>query len=72
MAKKLYEWSALLRCQLVIAADTEAEAREEIKTYEKAWVTLRDCPPEVFDIELVDVRDPKPGDLKDEAHVVVH
>ena len=39
---KLYEFSALVRCGVVIAANSEKEAREEIKSYERAWFETGD------------------------------
>ena len=70
MEKKLYEFSASVRCGVVIAAVSEKEARKEIETYERAWFETGDFK-EVDEVELVDVREPKSSDLNDEAHVVV-
>ncbi len=67
---KLYEFNALIRCDLVIAAESEAKAREAIKTYERAWFETGEFI-EVSDVELIDVREPKSNDLDDEAHIVV-
>jgi hypothetical protein len=69
MSKKLYEFSAMVNCHLVVAADNEKAAREEIKTYERAWFETGDAG-EVTDIELIDIRNPKSTDLNDEAHVI--
>jgi hypothetical protein len=73
---KLYEFNALIRCSVVIAAKSEKEAREEIKTYERSWFETGDfievC---TGDIELVDVRKSESDnldDLSDEAHVIVN
>ncbi len=67
--KKLYEFGALISVHLVIAADSESQAREEIKTYKRRWFGKGDIG-EVSDVELVDVREPKTSDLDDEAHVI--
>ena len=67
---KLYEFSALVSCSVVIAADSEKLARETVKTYERAWFETGDVG-EVSDIQLVDVREPKSTDLDDEAHIVL-
>jgi hypothetical protein len=68
MKKKLYEFSAMLTCNIVIAANNEKEARKEIKTYKTTWYEFGDFIG-VSDVELVDVRDT--NNPKDEAHFVV-
>ena len=70
MPKKLYEFTALLKCALVIAADTEADARETIQTYERHWYEGGDFIG-VSDIELVDVREADQDSIKDFAHEIV-
>ena len=70
--KKLYEFTALLKCSLVVAADSEEQAREEIKTFEAAWYETGDVVG-VVDVDLFDVRDPStqnPVELKDLAHII--
>lgn len=72
--KKLYEFNALVNCNVVIAANSEAEARKEIETYERAWFETGDfiC---VQDVDLFDIREPDDQDedtLNDLAHVVVY
>ena len=70
MRQKLYEFSALINYHLVVAAATEVEARAEIKTYEKAWLTGDFIA--VSDVELVDVRKPTNKEaVIDEAHIIV-
>jgi len=68
--KKLYEFTALLECAYIVAADTEEKAREAIKTYEKAWIESGDFIG-VQDVDLVDVRDADQDCLEDLAHEVV-
>lgn len=68
----LYEFTALLECSAVISANSEAEAREEIATWERAWVDTGEIVG-VKDVDLFDVREPKsPDTVKDEAHVVLN
>lgn len=62
----LFEFTAILRCAAVVKADTEAEARAEIETWERSWVDVGELQ-EASDVELVDVRD---GD-SDDAHISV-
>ncbi len=71
--KKLYEFFALLNCSDVVAANSEAEARKEIETYERAWFDTGDFIG-VQDVDLVDVQEPDSQDediLNDLAHTVV-
>ena len=71
--KKLYEFSALLNCSVVVAANSEVEARKEIETYERAWFDTGDFIG-VQDVDLVDVQEPDSQDediLNDLAHTVV-
>ena len=70
MSKKLYEFTALIKCAIVIAADSKSQAREEVETYERRWFKVGEFVG-VSDVELIDVRKPKSSDLEDEAHVVV-
>ena len=67
--KKLYEFTALLRCSVVVAAKTEKDARKEIETYEREWFETGEFI-DVSDVNLFDVRKPKSKDLSDEAHVI--
>ena len=67
---KLYEFGALIKCGVVIAADSEEDARREIETYERAWFETGNFLA-VADVELVDVREPKSSDLDDEAQVIL-
>jgi len=69
MAKKLYEFSALLNYHYVVAADSEKAAQAEIKSYEKSW--LNGDFVAVSDVQLVDVRKCKRKDLTENAHIVV-
>jgi len=69
--KKLYEFTASLKCAAVIAAESEDEARAAIETWEISWT---DCGEliGVEDVDLLDVREAKASDLSDEAHHVVN
>lgn len=68
---KLYEFTAMARCDLVVAAESEEEARKEVDSLERAWFETGDFM-DISDVELIDVREPKSDDLKDEAHIVVN
>ena len=69
--KNLYEFTALLNCGVVVAADNEAAARKAIETWGRAWVDTGDFLG-VSDIELSCTRYPDPNcDLKDLAHEIV-
>ena len=69
--KRLYEFTALLECAVVIAADSEPEARAAIKTWGKAWIETGDFIG-VSDVELSEVRDIDPDcELSDLAHEIV-
>lgn len=73
MSKKLYEYKALLECSVIVAADNENAAREEVKTYEKAWIETGDFV-EATSITLLSVLNPGTEDedvLNDLAHVVI-
>jgi len=70
MAKKLYEFTAILTCALVIAADNEADARKAIETYERHWYEGGDFIG-VSDVELNDVREADQKCLEDLAHEIV-
>jgi hypothetical protein len=70
MAKKLYEFTALISCAYVVAADNENDAREAIKTYERAWFETGDLIG-VSDVELADVREADQNCLQDLAHEIV-
>lgn len=66
MKKNLYEFSALIACSVVIAADNEAAARAEIESYEKAW----------FEGDFIAVSDVQleravPAETLEDAHVVM-
>ncbi len=67
--KKLFEFTALLECAYVVAADDEKSAREAIKTYEKTWFTSGDFLG-VQDVQLSDVRDADQDCLNDLAHEI--
>ena len=71
--KKLYEFTALLECSIIVAAENEESARKEIETYEKAWIETGDFVG-VQDVDLFDVKNPDSQDeetLNDLAHVIV-
>jgi len=67
--KKLYEFTALLECSYVVAAEDEKTAREAIETFERAWFESGDFIG-VCDVDLVDVREADPDCLEDLAHEV--
>lgn len=74
MALKLFEFRQSLECAVVVAAETEAQARDAIKTWEKAWIETGDFLGVDGEPDLVDTRDPRsqdPDDLRDEAHEIV-
>ena len=71
--KKLYEFTALVNCDIIVAANSEAEARKEVETYEQAWFETGDFVG-VYDVDLFDIREPDSQDedvLNDLAHVVI-
>jgi hypothetical protein len=68
MSKKLFEFTAHVRCAAVVAADTEEEARKAIETWERAWFETGDVVG-VVDVDLFDVRESE--DAEEEAHEVV-
>ena len=71
--KKLFEFAALLKCAVVVAAESEEDAREAIKTWERAWFETGDLIG-VNDVDLVDIREIKDSEmdsLHDLAHEVV-
>jgi len=71
--KNLYEFTALLECSCIVAADDEESAKKEIKNYKKAWIETGEFV-DVVDVDLLDVRDAESQDedkLHDLAHVVV-
>lgn len=71
MSKKLYEFTALIECSVIIAADNEKVAREEVETYEKAWIETGDFTG-VAHFDLAGVRSTgTEDDLNDLAHVVI-
>ena len=57
-------------CSAVIHADSEAEARTEVETWENAWHDTGDMN-EVVDVDLTDVCDLRASDPMDEAHVAI-
>ena len=73
--RMLYEFTQYLQCNVVVAAENEQQAREAIKTWERAWIETGDficCLDETP--ELVDEREPSSQDretLEDEAHEIV-
>jgi len=68
--KKLYEFTALLECAYIVAADDEQSAKEAVKTFERAWFESGDFIG-VSDVYLVDVRDADQECLEDLAHEIV-
>jgi hypothetical protein len=71
--KKLYEFSAYLKCAIVIAAEFEDEARAELETWESSWNDVGEIL-ESVGVDLLDVRDPHGQtrrELEDEAHVIL-
>jgi hypothetical protein len=75
MKKKLFEFRQALECAVVVAAETEEQARNAIKTWERAWIETGDFLGVQNDVpELVDVRIPKYQNiehLRDVAHEVL-
>ena len=68
--KKLYEFTALLRCSYVVAADNEKSAREIVEKYERTWFESGDFLG-VSDVDLVDVREAEQESIEDLAHEIV-
>lgn len=74
MIRKLFEFRQSLECAVVVAARTEKEARNAIKTWEKAWIETGDFLGVSGDPELADVRKPSAQDedtLLSESHHLV-
>jgi hypothetical protein len=74
MALKLFEFRQSLECAVVVAAETEEQARNAIKMWEKAWIENGEFIGVGGEPELVDTRDPRsqdPDDLRDDAHEIV-
>lgn len=69
--KKLYEFTANIKCAVVVAAESEELARASIETWERAWVDSGELL-DVSDVDLFDAREAKTSDLSVEAHVVVN
>ena len=73
--RMLYEFTQYLQCNVVVAAENEQQAREAIKTWERAWIETGDFICCIDDTpELVDEREPHSQDrdaLEDEAHEIV-
>ncbi len=69
---KLYEYSILLRCATVVAADSEEAATAAVKTMSADGIKLHTEFMGVADIDLLDTRDMKAKNPHDEAHIVVH
>lgn len=70
--KKLFEFTQLIECSAVIAAETEELARKELAGWSsETWVNTGELIGEKSEPELLSVREPKSPDLEDEAHVVV-
>ena len=70
--KKLYEFTALLKCSCIVAAENEDLARAEIQDYESAWHDTGELVG-VVDVDLLDIREADSQDedvLNDLAHVV--
>lgn len=55
--KMLYEFTALVSCAAVIAAESREEALEHLKTWERAWVDSGSIIG-VSDIEFSEMREP--------------
>lgn len=68
-AVRLYEFSALVRYDVVVAAVDEGDAREAISTWEQ-WPSVAEMR-EVSDVELTDVRD-MPEQTEDMADDLAH
>jgi len=69
---KLYEFTALLKCSVVVAAKTEEKARAAIETWEKAWIETGDFIG-VTDVDLFDVREIDPNCcIEDQAYEIVN
>lgn len=74
MDKKLFEFRQSLECAVVVAAETEEQARNAIKTWERAWIETGDFLGVAGEPELADVRSPSGQDddtLRNEAHHLV-
>ena len=67
--KKLFEFSAMVQCNAVIAAESEEEAREHIKTWERSWFETGELVG-VFDVDLFSVRPVEEENIEDLAHSV--
>ena len=69
--KKLYEFTAVVSCGYVVAADNEDAARKAVETFEHAWFDSGDIIG-VSDVKLVCVTDNVDQDcLEDLSHEVV-
>ena len=71
--KKLYEFSALVEVNIVVAANSKEEAEKEIELLgSDGWLANGDKKEEVIDIDLVDERPINKNviDLSDVAHII--
>ncbi len=67
---KLYEFSVMINCGVVVAADNEEAAKQAVGDLGVDGVKINSDMLEVSDIQLVDVREAKSDDLNDEAHLI--
>lgn len=73
MKRKLYEFTAVATCSVVVAAASEEEARAAISTWERAWFETGELVG-ISDVDLFEVRAAHSQDersLQDEAHEIV-
>ncbi len=69
-AAKLYEFRALLSYHLVVAAESEAEARAEVSRWGTLWA--REAEFQDVDVDLFNVREPKADvPLQEQANIVI-
>ena len=70
--KKLYEFSAMVEVDIVVAANSEEEARKEIELLDSAgWLAVGDKQEYISNIDLFDIREIKnDDDLDDLAHII--
>ena len=68
--KKLYEISAMVQYNIIIAAETKEEAMAEVFGWEDAWAAYGDFRG-TFDVEIVDIREADQDCLDDLAHIVI-
>ena len=70
--KKLYEFSAMVEVDIVVAANSEEEARKEIELLDSAgWLAVGDKQEYISNVDLFDIREIKnDDDLEDLAHII--